>query len=98
MPIDFIGFINATVPVGWSDEKKLRLRESFIRQNGYEDMIHDNEGDWVPNPVSKTDWANRAIQEWIVSCIKAWEAKEDAEAARLATIDEVDTEFGDWES
>jgi hypothetical protein len=98
MAIDFMGFINAEVPEGWDAAKKQRLRDSFVYQNGYTDTVENPEGgDPIPNPVSKNDFGNQVLTQFIVNCIKAWEATMDSAASRLAAIADVEAEFGgDW--
>ena len=94
MPLDYVSFINSNVT--WDNDKKLRMLNGFVYQYSYQDEIEDEEGDLIPNPVSKVDFANQQIERFIRENIKAWEANQDAEAARLATIAEVDSEFGEF--
>lgn len=77
--LDFVGFINdnwEATPI-----KKLALLDSFVAQYGYQETIQG-----IPNPVSKRDFTNARITDFIRDSVNAFRRGE-AEAA--AEFDEL---------
>ena len=74
--LDFIGFINE----GWeaTNEKKLTMLDSFVYQYGYRDEV-EVDGEMVENPVTKKEFANEKIRDYIVQTVNAYR-KQEAEA------------------
>jgi hypothetical protein len=78
-----------------SEQSLTRTIEGLSYQNGYEDEIlaPDPEDETglilIPNPETKPKYAKRMIKKYILNCVKAWEATDAAESARLAAIEDV---------
>lgn len=77
--LDFVGFINDN----WQapTAKKLALLDSFVAQYGYEEMVEDEDGNEIPNPVSKRQFTNAQIVEFICASVNAFRGREAAAAA-----------------
>ena len=63
MALDFVGFINDnwSAPVA----KKVALLNDFCAYYGYEETVLDPDGNPIPNPVSKQEFANMNIADYI---------------------------------
>ena len=76
-------------------ENRTRAVNGVAYQNHYQDEIEvpdpENEGEYIliPNPENKGVFCRRMIKEYIINNVKAWEANQAAEAARLAAIEDV---------
>ena len=71
-------------------ENRTRAINGVAYQNHYQDEIEDENGEMIPNPENKGVFCRRMIKEYIINNVKAWEANQAAEAARLAAIEDVD--------
>lgn len=89
MAFNYVGFINGE----WSATaaKKTAMLADFCYQYGYEDNIPDPASEdpeaTIPNPVSKTSFANDKIEQYIIQTVNAYR-KDVAEAA--ASFEELD--------
>ena len=73
-----------------SAENIPRAIDGVAYQNDYQDFIETEGEEMIPNPETKPQFCRRMIKEYIINCVKAWEANQSAEAARLAAIEDVD--------
>lgn len=92
MLFDFVDFVNGQVP--WSAPTKQRFLDDFAVQINYQDTINDVDGNPIPNPITKKDAVNQAIQTYIFQTIVAGKLK-DLEQSRQDTIDEVQITFAE---
>jgi len=78
--LNFVGFINDA----WGADAvtKAAMLADFCAQYGYREFIEDPEspGELIPNPVSRTEFANYHITLYIVQAVNAarWKAGRDA--------------------
>jgi len=66
---DFIGYINTTSSA--TAAQKAKFLDDFCYGLGYVDTMQDTSGATIPNPETRTQFANRAILEWLKSVVKA---------------------------
>lgn len=92
MLFDFVTFLNGQV--SWNTATKQRLLDDFTLQTNYQDTINDVDGNPIPNPITKKDAVNQAIQIYILQTVEAGKLK-DLEQSRQDTIDEVRTTFAE---
>lgn len=81
-----------TITLSWNAQHDQRIVDGIAYQHGYEDEIEDpeNPGQMIPNPEGKGQFALRMAKRWVKECIKAWEASEAAEAARIAALEDAE--------
>jgi len=75
--------ITITIP----DEIAPRVIDGVAGQHGYQETVLDEEGNEIPNPETKAQFAKRVILEGVKNAVLSWEAVQAAEAARTAAID-----------
>lgn len=63
-----------------------RVIDGVAYNNKYRDEIEDENGDMIPNPESKVDFAKRMNRRWIRSNVSSWESK-NAGATAIAEAD-----------
>ena len=73
-----------------TQENLIRVINGVAYQNDYQDFIETEGEEMIPNPETKAQFAKRMIKVYIINCVKAWEANQAAEIARLAAIEDVD--------
>ena len=78
--------ISTTIP----DEYLPRVIEALAGNYGYETNIKDAEGNTIPNPETKAQFAKRMMAQWVKQNISAWESNEAAQVARTAAIANVE--------
>lgn len=76
--LDFIQFINDNVSL--SVAKKTALLTDFCKQYSYQETITDEEGNEVPNPTTKQQFANQKFVDFVVQTVNA-QRKRSAESA-----------------
>lgn len=78
--LNFVGFINSTW--GADAATKALMLADFCAQYGYQEFVDDpaNPGEQIPNPVTRTEFANYHITLYIVQTVNAarWKAGRDA--------------------
>jgi hypothetical protein len=81
-----------SVTISWDAQYDERVIDGIAYQHGYRDEIEDpeNPGEFIPNPETKAQFARRCARRWVKECIKAWEATQAAEQARLAAIEDAE--------
>jgi hypothetical protein len=87
MLLDFIQFINDNANL--TAAKKTALLDDFCEQYGYQETIEnpqDPDGDPIPNPVSKKDFANQKITDYLVQSINAIRKKTAEEAVDFTEL------------
>ena len=78
--IDIIGFISGEVSL--DTDQKVALLDDFCSQYGYQEEI---EGE--PNPVSKKDFANSKITNYIKETVNAYRKTEAEKATSFTELD-----------
>ena len=65
--MDIVGFMLTQPPVNtWTSTKKLALLDRFCKARGYQETIGvDENGEAIPNPMSKRDFVNTDILNYI---------------------------------
>ncbi len=78
-----------------SDAVAQRVVDAFAVQYNRPELVPDpaNPGQYIPNPETKAAFARRLTKEYIKGVVKAAEASQAAEAARLAAIVDVDADI-----
>lgn len=71
-----------------SEEDKTRIIDGVSYQNQYQDQVVVD-GELVDNPESKGAFCKRLVKGWIKANVRAYEANQAAETARLAKMAEV---------
>lgn len=81
--------ISFTVP----DAHATQIRNDFCDYHGYKVNIPDpaNPGQTIPNPQSRTDFIKQKVGEFIKDSVRAFRANADAETARNAALNTVNT-------
>lgn len=69
MTLNFIGFINDNCAL--ATDKKVIMLDDFCAQYGYQDHIEGPDGKMMPNPMSRRDFANQKIRNYIVEVVNA---------------------------
>jgi len=64
----------------------VEVRDAFCQQYNYQETIQDTNGNPIPNPESKADFAMRHIKTYIREVHKAYKANTAADTARKAAI------------
>lgn len=61
--LNFVQFINDE----WTAaaEEKIAFLDDYVADFGYEEMIDDGDGGLIPNPISKSEFANQVITDII---------------------------------
>ncbi len=85
MALDFIAFINQNISL--SAAKKQAMLSDFCEQYGYQEEIDDGEGELVPNPISKVEFANERIESFIRETVNATRIRRAKEAAIIEELD-----------
>lgn len=70
MTLNFIGFINDNYTL--ATDKKAAILKDFCAQYGYQEYIEDSDGKMIPNLVSRQDFANQKIRDYIVEVVNAY--------------------------
>jgi hypothetical protein len=80
-----------SITLSWDAQYDQRIVDAIAYQHGYQDEIEDPEtGEMIPNPETRAQFARRCARQWVKECIKAWEANQAAEQARLAAIEDAE--------
>jgi hypothetical protein len=82
--LDFIGFINANI--GLTNAKKLALLNDFCEQNNYQTMIVDPDGNSIPNPQTKQEFANEKLNNFLRESVNQIRKKRSQDAATYETL------------
>jgi hypothetical protein len=83
----------ATISFTIPDNIAARVVDAIVYNNGYADQVYDTEGNQIPNPVSKSQWAKDVLKRWIKGNVVTYESARAADAARQAAIDAANTEI-----
>ena len=85
----------ATIIVTIPDAQVARVRNAFAIAYNYQATIPDpaNPGSTIPNPESKTQFAQRKVREYVKEVVKSVEAPTAGEVARKAAATAVDNEI-----
>jgi hypothetical protein len=77
MAFNFVNFINTN----WSANAavKLRFLNDFCAEYGYRETIEDENGDPIPNPVTRQEFANETIQRLIVGVVNGYRKRQAVE-------------------
>ncbi len=83
------------MPLG-NDEFLIKIPEDSLDRaidgmaygNNYDDNILDENGDSIPNPVSKRDFVKELIAKYIENTVKSYEVGKAREDAAKAEIEE----------
>ena len=78
--------LNVTVP----DAQATDILNDFCVYQGYKSIIKDDQGNEIPNPQTKAQFAKAVIANFVKESIKSYRANASAEIARLAKITEVE--------
>lgn len=81
--------ITITIP----DEILQRVLDGIAGQHGYQTMIEQPEGEPIPNPETKAQFAKRMMINWALQSIMAWESLQASEVARLAAITDAEQDI-----
>lgn len=82
--LNFMKFISDNVDL--AAEKKVALLEDFCAQYGWTEFLIDNDGNEVPNPVSRTDFANQKVTQFFIQSINAARRKRAEEAVTIEEL------------
>ena len=85
--MDIIGYISDNVSL--TAEKKTAMLDSFCEQYSYQEMVGDpeDEGETIPNPISKKDFANEKIEKFVVDTVNAARLKVGRNAVKIEELD-----------
>lgn len=78
----------AQIAITIPDAQVARVQDAFAGAYGYSATLPDGS----PNPQTRAQFAKAKVIEYVVSVVKGYEAQRDAEAARVAAINAVDTQ------
>jgi hypothetical protein len=78
-----MAILSITIP----DDITARVISAVAYNNGYSDTVPDQNGQPVPNPLSKTQFAKDILKNWIKANVVSYEATKAAEDARQAAED-----------
>lgn len=70
------------------DAAAQRVVDAFVTQYNYQEFSDDEEQ--TPNPESEVDFAKRHVRMFIKDILRAAEANQAAEDARLSAIEDAD--------
>jgi hypothetical protein len=70
MALDIIGHINQEA-VNLTTQQKLKMLDDYASYFGYSDTLEDGDGNTIPNPETKKEFANRMIEKHIRDIVKS---------------------------
>lgn len=70
MTLNFVQFINQNTPQ-LTTQQKVDMLDDFVYQNNYTDTVDDGQGGTIPNPVSKSDFMNQLVTDFIKATVQA---------------------------
>lgn len=86
--MDIVGYINTQEPVAsWTTAKKQKMLDRFCEARGYEETVIDNEGNIIPNPLTRKEFMNSDLENYI---IKMFRSDAEREARETLVIEEID--------
>ena len=74
-----------------TSEQGLLVRDAICANYNYQENVTGEDGELVPNPESKAEFARRMILKFIKENVRKYRADE-ADAARIAALAQADTE------
>lgn len=83
--LNFAQFINDNTD--FSASKKQEMLDKFCGQYNYQEEIEDENGDMIPNPVTKVQFFNEKVEEFIRQTINAKKHTEARETARDGVVE-----------
>jgi len=86
------------------DEHVDRVVSGVANQYGYQEFLDNPDfnhleeisgenPETIPNPQTKGQFVNQVVRGFLIDNVKAWEAKQAADAARQAAIDSVNIDI-----
>lgn len=78
--------LGVTVP----DAQATAILDDFVAYHGYQATIKDAEGNDIPNPQTKAQFAKAKVVSFVRESIKSFRANASANSARDVKIQEVD--------
>lgn len=86
------------------DEHVDRVVSGVANQYGYQEFldnpdfndleeVSEENPETIPNPQTKGQFVNQVVRGFLIDNVKAWEAKQAADAARQAAIDSVNIDI-----
>jgi hypothetical protein len=92
MALNFVQYINANTNL--TTEQKVKLLDDFVYSHNYTDTVIDANGNQVQNPVTKTQYFNKLVSQFILGGI----VRINSRTASLTTANEIrstyETELG----
>jgi hypothetical protein len=85
MVLDFITFINGNLTINAA--AKQQMLSDFCSAYGYEANITDEAGNSIPNPVTKVDFANRKINNYIKEVINSYRKRKAQDVVSYDNFD-----------
>lgn len=82
-----------TLSISIPDAVAPRVIDGFTGQHGYQETVTDAEGNEVPNPQTKAQFAKQTIGEFVKNSVMAYEANQAVDTARTSAIDSVETDI-----
>lgn len=79
--------IKVTIP----DKHEVRVLKGFCYHHGYPDVVADADGNPIPNPETRRQFAKRKLAQIIMAGFSAWEAEEAARIARDEALENANT-------
>ncbi len=83
----------ATISLTIPDAIAVRVLDAMAYGNGYTDTVTDMNGDPLPNPITKMQFAKNVLKGWIKSNVVAYESVKAAENAREVAIEAATAEI-----
>lgn len=65
----------------WSAADRQAFLDDFTSQYNYQEEVDDGMGGTIPNPVSKSEFANSELVLFVVQTVNAWRNKVARNAA-----------------
>ena len=83
MALNFVQYINSNT--GLSASQKTQLLDDYIHACGYIDTIIDAQGNAIPNPVTKSQYFNKALSAHILGKIVGYNVQAATNAKAIET-------------
>jgi len=86
MALDIIGYINDNV-TNLTTEQKLAMMDDICYAFDYREEVSDEDGNMIPNPITKKEWANRHIIIKIVGIVNLARMKKARDAIAFEELE-----------
>lgn len=83
-----MALLNISMEVG---TRQMEILNDFCAYHGRPDTVTNAEGNAVPNPEAKGPFMKRTVINFIKESVQAYRANQTAEAARLASVADTET-------